>query len=33
VLDRREEAVGYEIVDEPPMAELRHFSADLRPVA
>ncbi len=31
--ERREEAVGYEIVDEPPMAELRHFSADLRPVA
>ena len=33
VLDRREEAVGYEVIDEPPMAELRHFSADLRPVA
>jgi tryptophanase len=33
VLERREAAVGYEIVDEPPMAELRHFSADLRPVA
>ncbi len=33
VWERREDAVGYEIVDEPPMAELRHFSADLRPVA
>ncbi|WP_256686815.1 tryptophanase [Halococcus qingdaonensis] len=32
VADRREELPGYEIVDEPAMAELRHFSAELRPL-
>ncbi|WP_049998985.1 tryptophanase [Halococcus sediminicola] len=33
VADRREALSGYEIVDEPTMAELRHFSAELRPLA
>jgi len=32
VLDRREEITGLEVVEEPPRAELRHFSATLRPV-
>ncbi|MDG5778780.1 tryptophanase [Haloarculaceae archaeon H-GB2-1] len=32
VADRREELRGYEIVGEPAMPELRHFSAALRPV-
>jgi len=32
ILDRRETVSGLEIVDEPAMAELRHFSAELRPV-
>ena len=32
VAERRDELPGYEIVDEPEMAELRHFSAELRPV-
>jgi tryptophanase len=32
VAERREKLSGYEIVDEPEMAELRHFSAELRPV-
>jgi len=32
VADRREEVVGLEVVSEPEMAELRHFSAELRPV-
>ncbi|MFW6003897.1 MAG: tryptophanase [Halanaeroarchaeum sp.] len=31
VADRAEQAVGYDIVAEPPMAELRHFSARLEP--
>ncbi|MFW6265798.1 MAG: tryptophanase [Halanaeroarchaeum sp.] len=31
VADRAEGAVGYDIVAEPPMAELRHFSARLEP--
>jgi tryptophanase len=33
VMDRREEISGLEIVGEPAMPELRHFSAELRPVA
>jgi tryptophanase len=33
VADRADELPGYEVVDEPPMAELRHFSAELRPLA
>ncbi len=33
VADRREELPGYEVVDEPAMEELRHFSAELRPLA
>ena len=32
VLEGVEEVPGYEIVDEPPVPELRHFSAELRPV-
>ena len=32
VVDRREEIGGYEVVSEPPIRELRHFSAELRPV-
>lgn len=32
VAERRDGLPGYEIVDEPEMAELRHFSAELRPV-
>ena len=32
VAERREELPGYEIVDEPEMKELRHFSAELRPI-
>ncbi|WP_049898699.1 tryptophanase [Halococcus agarilyticus] len=32
VAERREDLQGYEIVDEPAMEELRHFSAELRPV-
>jgi tryptophanase len=32
VRERREEYAGLEIVDEPPMRELRHFSARLEPV-
>lgn len=32
VLDRPEEAVGYEIVETPGPPELRHFSATLRPL-
>ncbi len=32
VVDRREELTGFEIVGEPPIPELRHFSAELRPV-
>jgi len=32
VADRREDVVGLEVVSEPEMAELRHFSAELRPV-
>jgi tryptophanase len=32
VLDRADELTGYEVVEEPAMPELRHFSADLRPV-
>ncbi|QLG60912.1 tryptophanase [Halorarum salinum] len=32
VLDRREAVRGLEIVSEPPVPELRHFSAELRPV-
>jgi tryptophanase len=32
VAERRDEVPGYEIVSEPPTPELRHFSADLRPV-
>jgi len=32
VLDRREEVPGYEVVAEPAMSELRHFSAELAPV-
>ena len=32
VLDRHEEVSGLEIVSEPETAELRHFSAELRPV-
>jgi tryptophanase len=33
VRDKREEYVGLEVVWEPPMKELRHFSAELEPVA
>ncbi|WP_435076109.1 tryptophanase [Halococcus sp. AFM35] len=33
VAERREELPGYEVVDEPAMEELRHFSAELRPLA
>jgi tryptophanase len=32
VLDRRDEVRGLEIVEEPEMQELRHFSAELKPV-
>jgi tryptophanase len=32
VYDRREEISGYEVVDEPPMKEIRHFSAELAPL-
>jgi tryptophanase len=32
VVDRADELPGYEVVDEPRMAELRHFSVALRPV-
>jgi tryptophanase len=32
VHDRRDDIGGYEIVDEPPIEELRHFSARLEPV-
>ena len=32
LLDRREEVRGLEVVSEPPVPELRHFSAELRPV-
>jgi len=32
VSDRRAEVSGYEIVEEPPIQELRHFSAELQPV-
>ncbi|RBI62503.1 tyrosine phenol-lyase [halophilic archaeon] len=32
VAERRGEVSGLEVVDEPEMAELRHFSAELRPV-
>jgi tryptophanase len=32
VADRADELTGYEVVEEPPMRELRHFSADLRPL-
>ncbi len=32
VLDRQDAVAGLEIVDEPERAELRHFSAELRPV-
>lgn len=32
VADRREELTGLELVSEPPIPELRHFSAELRPV-
>ncbi|MFC4359756.1 tryptophanase [Halobium salinum] len=32
VAERREEVSGLEVVAEPPMKELRHFSAELRPV-
>lgn len=32
VYERRDELSGYEIVDEPPIAELRHFSARLAPI-
>ncbi|MGM0397804.1 MAG: tryptophanase [Halobacteriota archaeon] len=31
VADRADRAIGYDIVSEPPMAELRHFSARLEP--
>ncbi|MFB6207629.1 MAG: tryptophanase [Haloglomus sp.] len=33
VADRADELGGYEVVSEPPMEELRHFSAELRPLA
>jgi tryptophanase len=33
VHDRREEVIGLEVVDEPEMAEIRHFTAELRPLA
>lgn len=33
VYERRDEVSGYEIVEEPPIEELRHFSARLEPVA
>ena len=32
IVDRREEVTGLEIVSEPAMSELRHFSAELRPL-
>jgi tryptophanase len=32
VLDRADELTGYEVVEEPAMSELRHFSADLQPI-
>jgi tryptophanase len=32
VVDRKDEVSGYEVVSEPPIKELRHFSAELRPV-
>ncbi|CQH62393.1 tryptophanase [Halobacterium hubeiense] len=32
VCEKGEEVTGYEVVSEPPMPELRHFSAELRPV-
>jgi len=32
VADRADGLTGYEVVEEPPMRELRHFSADLRPL-
>ncbi|WP_433631482.1 tryptophanase [Halomicrococcus sp. NG-SE-24] len=32
VAERRGEVSGLEVIDEPEMAELRHFSAELRPV-
>jgi len=32
VLDRADELTGYEVVEEPAMPELRHFSADLQPI-
>lgn len=33
VQERADELGGYEVVAEPPMAELRHFSAELEPLA
>ncbi len=33
VYERRDEVAGYEVVEEPPIEELRHFSARLEPVA
>ncbi|WP_254831504.1 tryptophanase [Haloglomus salinum] len=33
VADHAADLAGYEVVSEPPMAELRHFSAELRPLA
>ncbi|WP_435348335.1 tryptophanase [Haloarchaeobius sp. HRN-SO-5] len=32
VWERRDEVTGLEIVEEPPMKEIRHFSAELRPL-
>ncbi|MFD1646626.1 tryptophanase [Haloarchaeobius litoreus] len=32
VWERRDEIGGYEVVDEPPMKEIRHFSAELAPL-
>ncbi|WP_436925236.1 tryptophanase [Halosimplex amylolyticum] len=32
VVERADELTGFEVVDEPPMKELRHFSAELRPL-
>lgn len=32
VYERRESITGYEVISEPPIPELRHFSAELRPV-
>jgi len=32
VVERHEELTGFEIVGEPPIPELRHFSAELQPV-